>query len=312
MNSEDPYRYYAVRRLNPFRGVIQVAGNDQARALSPNGQEWEIQIRAERPDMWGAGSAGEPVTQFLRFGVWSASRGLKRVPAHPLLDLTTMLGRTEELTRSLALEGKNLPFPLLDRFELWLLDGIERMPLALLASSTDSGNLHKFVPRRWLCADRANDDFPAPDTAREHPPHPRDTDPHPHMGRLERLVARESGDSAAQWFERTDNGAGSGQPVEGLVERSNRRLERRRFPELLLKEDWSNPLDRSLVSDYIQWLSPCLLTLQHLSDETRSRLEKDARGQASQVENTWSLFPRIIDRKVIEAARVEARLRRTS
>jgi hypothetical protein len=303
MNSEDPYHYYAVRRLNPFRGVIQVAGNDEARALSPNGREWEIQIRAETPDMWGAGSAGEPVTRFLRFGVWSASGGLKRVPAHPLLDLKTMLSRTEELTGSLAREAKNLPFPLLDRFELWLLDGKERMPLALLASSTDSSNLHKSMSKRWVCADRANDDFPAPDSARERPPHP-------HMSRLERLVAGESGHSTAQWFERTDNGAGSGLPVDGLEERSNRRLEKHRFPELLLKEDWSNPLDRSLVLNYIQWLSPYLLTLQHLSDETRGRLEKAACTQASQVENTWTLFPRIIDRQVIEAARVEARLRR--
>ena len=303
MNSEDPYRYYAARRLNPFRGVIQVAGNDEARALSPNGREWEIQIRAETPDMWGAGSVGKPITRFLRFGVWSASRGLKRVPAHPLLDLTTMLGRTEELTSSLAREGKNLPFPLRDRFELWLLDGKDRMPLALLASSTDSSNLHKSMSKRWICADRANDDFPAPDSARKRPPHPR-------TSRLERLVAGESGHGIAQWFERTDNGAGSGRPVDAPEELSNRRLEKHHFPELLLKEDWPSPPDRSLVLNYIQWLSPCLLTLQHLSDETRGRLEKAACAQALQVENAWTLFPRIIHREVIEAARVEARLRR--
>ena len=215
-----------------------------------------------------------------------------------------MLSRTEELTSSLAREGRNLPFPLRDRFELWLLDGKDRMPLALLASSTDSSSLHKSMSKRWICADRANDDFPASDTAHKRPPHPP-------LSRLERLVAGESGHSAAQWFERTDKGAGSGRPVDGLEELSNRRLEKHHFPELLLKEDWSTPIDGTLVLNYIQWLSPYLLTLQHLSDETRGRLEKAACTQASQVENIWMLFPRIINREIIEAARVEARLRRT-
>ncbi len=309
MKPHDSYSHYAVRRLNPFQGVIQVAGNDEARAISPNGREWEIQIRAERPDMWGAEPTGEPVTQFLRFGVWTAAGGLSRIPAHPLLDLTTMLKKADELTGFLALKEKNLPFPLLDRFELWLLDGKARMPLALLASSTRKDNLHKPSTRRWHCAHRSLDDFPAPDTARARPPHPRDTDLHPHMSGLERLVALESGHSVAQWFERDDAGGGSGRPLKELEKLSHRNLTPNCFPELMLREEWSDPLDRSLVRDYLHWQSPRLLTLQHIPDQTRGRLERAARIQASEVAETWSLYPRIIDREAIEAARVEARLR---
>lgn len=309
MKPHNHFRHYAVRRLNPFQGVIQVAGDDEARAISPNGREWEIQIRAERPEMWGAESAGEPVTQFLRFGLWSAGTGLSRIPAHPLLDLTAMLEKAHELTGFLALKENDLPFPLTDRFELWLLDGKARMPLALLASSSDKEDLHKPRVRRWHCANRSFDDFPAPETASARPPHPRDTDPHPHMSRLERMVAMESGHSIAQWFERDESGAGSGQPLKALEELSHRRLAPHCFPELLIREAWPDPLDRSLVRDYLHWLSPRLLTLQHISDKTRGRLERAARAQAVEVAETWSLYPRIMDREVIEAARVEARLR---
>ena len=37
---------YAIRRVNPFRGVMQVIKAEEGRALSCNGIVWEILVRA--------------------------------------------------------------------------------------------------------------------------------------------------------------------------------------------------------------------------------------------------------------------------
>ena len=44
MNGDsDQPRYYAVRRVNPFEGVLQVVETHNARAYSPNGYVWQVQ-----------------------------------------------------------------------------------------------------------------------------------------------------------------------------------------------------------------------------------------------------------------------------
>jgi len=37
-----PARHYAVRRVNPFEGVLQVVETHDARAYSPNGRIWQV------------------------------------------------------------------------------------------------------------------------------------------------------------------------------------------------------------------------------------------------------------------------------
>ncbi|HXK57270.1 MAG TPA: hypothetical protein PLZ16_11555, partial [Gammaproteobacteria bacterium] len=72
---------------------------------------------------------------------------------------------------------------------------------------------------------------------------------------------------------------------------------------------WDDALAGAVISDYHDWLSPYLLTLQNLSDEQRAGLERKAVERAVAVEACWRLYPKIIDRGIIDAARVEARLR---
>jgi len=313
IDSREESSCYAVRRLNPFRGVVQVVRTAETRAISLDGSHWEIQIQAQKPDdLWGGVSPGNTAIQFLRFGTWSPNDGLRRVPAHPLLDLTSMFHQAEILIALLEESQQDLPFLLRDRFELWLLDGTNRMPLALLASAIE---LDKQPQRpaigRWHCADRSSKDFSSPHTDETHPPHPKDTDPHPHMSALERLIQTESGHTLAQWFERDSSGGGRGLPLAGNESLNDRQLPAGAFPELLLRQVWQAEWDSTLVDDYLNWLAPYLLTLQEISDQTRGKLEQHARGRAMLINDNWTLYPKIIDRAAIDAARVEVRIRQS-
>jgi hypothetical protein len=66
------------------------------------------------------------------------------------------------------------------------------------------------------------------------------------------------------------------------------------------------------MADYVAWSAPRLLTLHSLRDATRAQLEMAARSQAEAVDALFPLYPRILDRALIDAARVEARLRRAA
>lgn len=300
---------YSMRRLNPFRGVVQIAQRSGSRALSFDGDTWEIQVRARRPDdMWGADSAAGSTLQYLRFGTWSPRDGIRKVPAHPLLDMTAMLEESRRLVDCLAESTPAMPFPLRDRFELWLLDGGERAPLALIGSSVDGDRLPLEKPYRWQCAAPSSPDFSAPDWDETHPLHPRDRSPTPHIDALNRVVAIESGHALAQWFERLPGGEGRGLPVPGIEGLDGRVLPGDAFPDLLVRERWSDCYEGALVAGYIDWMSPLLLTLQNLPDTRRAELERQARRRAVQVEACWRFYPKIIDRGAIDAARVEARL----
>ena len=114
---------YAVRRVNPFLGVVEIVEIDGARALSNDGRHWQLQVEAERPDhSWGQGRPTKIVKQFFRFGSWHPEQGLSRVPVNPVLDFGAMLASNERLIATLQTVQDRLPFPFADHIEHWLLD----------------------------------------------------------------------------------------------------------------------------------------------------------------------------------------------
>jgi len=127
---------------------------------------------------------------------------------------------------------------------------------------------------------------------------------------LERLVRDAAGRRrVAQWFRREGDawiGLDAGAPP-GLAGRA---LPQAAFPTLTLRTDWPDARDAGLVSGYIAWLSPYLLTLPNLSDETRRSLEISALRHALVVDDIWRLYPRVLDPSLLAQARVEAKLRR--
>jgi hypothetical protein len=66
-----------------------------------------------------------------------------------------------------------------------------------------------------------------------------------------------------------------------------------------------------LVRDYHAWQAPWMLLLPHLDASTRSALEMAACQQAESVEKHCRLYPAMIDRAALQAARVEAALVRS-
>jgi len=54
MNTHNDIRCFAVRRLNPFVGVLQVIETPESRATTSNGVVWHIELQALREASWGS------------------------------------------------------------------------------------------------------------------------------------------------------------------------------------------------------------------------------------------------------------------
>jgi hypothetical protein len=271
--------------------------------MSVDGIHWELQVAAEKPDtLWGPVNSDPARLQFFHFGVWSEQQGLARIPVNPIMDIQAMLAASEELLDELRRCHEQIPFPLMDRFEYWLLDN-DMQPLALIDSSCSKNKLEhsglpvwkatllqeqEFCCQQYVCGDPSQ--TPA--------------------SILESNVKQAAGSAQpAQWFRRQDNGDAVG--MNGRVKDTlvARRLAAADFPETLLRIDWTDAEQQQLSRDFIEWSAPQLLTLQHLSYATRDRLEHAAAKRPEMVEKLWRLYPKIINENLLRKARVEARLR---
>lgn len=308
-----PIRCHSLRRVNPFLGVVQVIEGDSARAISLDGVDWEIQVETRSPDgLWGSMNEGRATRRYFRFGLWSRNAGLWRVPVNPILDIGEMLAEQATILVALAEHAGALPFPLSDRYELWALDH-DAMPLALLATADSAARAAKLRAEPWQAAPLTDHRFRSCVLDAE-PASPAEAEnPRRHAAAVERLVHRAIGTPVPeQWFERLPDGAGRGLSNRVPAPLADRTLSASAFPERLVRETWQTPRDRALVADYLAWLAPQLLTLQGLGDVTRARVERDACAQAVALDALYPLYPRVIDHERLDAARVEARLRRAA
>lgn len=297
---------YAIRRVNPFLGVVEVVEIDGARALSLNGRQWQIEVEAERPlHTWGRGEPVGSERQFFRFGNWDAEQGLTRVPANPLLDIGAMLSASERMIAALRAVLPQLPFRFADRFEHWLLD-IEGRPLALLATTVARRFTDEIRTTDWVATVPLSPAFTAasldtlgvPDGDRHGNRH--------HAETLERQIRAAAGPTPHRcWYERE---AGGGMPLDADCVP----VPAEAFPELPLRAAWPAEQQTALVRDYLHWLAPRLLTLDTLSEAARRELERAACQQATLVADHFDLYPQVLHREMLDAARVEARLRRAA
>jgi hypothetical protein len=292
---------YGVRRLNPLRGVMQVVDTGNARALSGDGLEWEVQVLAEQPEhSWHSPNQHRPVMRFFRFGVWSASAGLGRVPVSPLLDLDAMWAEADALVARLNACADQVPFPLGDPYELWLQDAAGE-PFCLSATTTRPELMDRIALQPWAATPLSEHGFVSPGLKRRGIPVRDGHDPRRHAGELERLVRTTAGSPARHaWFLR--QGRGLGTPISAPGEP-------RPLPWLPLRPQWPDAGDTALVWDYFDWCAPTLLTLPDLDHPTRERLEQAVRGRAREVAARYRLYPRILNPGLIRQLRVEARIR---
>ena len=310
-NQPGDFQCYSIRRLNPFQGMVQIVRTPNSLATSINGIDWDVQILAEPPyDTWGLASPIKTEYRFLRFGSWNSDQGLTGVPANPLLNLTRMITESNHLVEILIGTSAQIPFPATDRFELWLMDDSDQQPRALLASTVDEDHLTAHTKSEWIAS---TNEFPSTHLQNYYSRHAVVADRTPNKHYLEEVIRQRTSRAMQCWFKRTKDGGGT--PISATTELATNnigQLPAEAFPVLLLGDHWNNRLAESVVSDYYAWLSPYLLTLQHLPDAVRSELEILAVKQAFAVEACWRLYPKIIDRRMIDTARVAAKLARSS
>ncbi|TCJ15014.1 hypothetical protein EZJ19_08095 [Parasulfuritortus cantonensis] len=276
-------RYYAQRRLNPYRGVVQYVEVGDGEARSLDGVTWHL--RADDGQGWV-----RPV------GVWVEGRGL----------VAGVGARHPELLA--ALQGRPaLPFPLIDSVELWLLDKESGRPLALLDAQAPSRHHHGLAELAWLPFALTYRGYHSAALAERLPAGagaPR------HRDFLERQVnGRARPYAGAQWFRRRPDGAGEGLTGYRLAPAwQGRHLGGAEFPELLVTDAWNSRLEKSAIHDYHAWLSPFLLCWPGLTDATRAELELAAWRRPRWLAQVYRLLPKVIDRAGLNAALVAARL----
>jgi hypothetical protein len=282
--------YYGVRRLGPYLGVIQVIDVGDACAYSTNGHSWRIRQQTASGSLrWGVTQISDGSLDDVRIvNADNLVEALKKLPA--------------------------VPFPIRDRFELWLLNNKTRKPLALLRTCYKALDMERVNDPHWRPFLMTDTEFVSPTLAKVEKEKTRRGWPIPHRDQLESQVNVASRPMpAAQWFERRRDGSGTGkQGLRISEEEIGRTLEFEDFPELLISENWENDTKSGLVADYHDWYAASLLVHQNLSRTTRERLEQAACRRPQALLASYPLVPEIIDQEAIEVALVSARLMNAS
>jgi hypothetical protein len=282
--------YYGVRRLGPYLGVIQVIDVGDACAYSTNGHSWRIRQQT---------SSGR-----FRWGVTQVSDGK--------LDDVRIVN-ADNLVEALR-NHPPVPFPIRDRFELWLLRNGTRQPLALLRTCYQARDMERVSDPHWRPFLMTDTGFVSATLAEKEKKLIQRGWPTPHRDQLESQVNVASRPlPAAQWFERLQDGSGKGHGGLRLQdEEDGRILPGEDFPELLISEDWDDPVQRGLVADYHDWYAASLLAHQNLSRVTRQRLETAACKRPQSLLSAYPLIPEIMDEDAVEVALVSAKLMNAS
>jgi hypothetical protein len=292
---------YAQRLLNPFRGVVHTIRFQSAEAVTTDGIEWDIYV-ANDALLDGLGRAGKRAQiSDIRYGHWSAEKGLKRGPLFPSDDFRRLEEMGAVVYEHLLRVHREVPFKFRDPFELWLLDRNDQ-PLALLHSVRADSETDTQPPLDWRAGMAAQDRFRS--TAIADLSEPAAVYLTRHVNSLSSGVA--------QWFRRADDGAGLGLHTrKGGDALRGRVLEADVFPQLFIATAGMDAAHTRLVNDYHAWQAPWMLLLPQLDRATRSALEACACQQAELVEKHCRLYPEVIDRAALQAARVEAALLRS-
>lgn len=295
-------RCYSQRLVNPFRGILSVVETEDADAVSSDGVHWALYVHGEIEDVrMSDGSLRDVTLPDIKFGDWCAATGLKRAPVRNAADMNRVDAIGSHLLDAVKRAAPQLPFPLRDRDELWLLDRADR-PLALLSVAVDESGRETPQSLAWHPGELAKAQFSSAHV-------PADS-PHCAAQRVEELVNGACGAMArAQWFWRSDDGSGIGQEGVGIgTHIVGRTLLAADFPALLLDTAFADGENRALLDDFLAWQAPWLLQLQHLEPALRAQLERLAARRAGAIEKCHRLYPEVIDADRLTAARVEARL----
>ena len=288
---------YSQRMLNPFHGVVNTVVIPGAAAESQDGLHWFLYVDGEAETQAG----GIPLPD-IKYGSWSSLDGLKRAPVPPIPNYGAVEAAGQRLLAAVRAHLDEVPFPLADRYELWLLEKDTHEPLALIASAIEGEPLEMPEPAHWRAGQLARALFRLEEAQDKGAPAPSE--------QLARLVNAAAGEPArAQWFRREGDRAvglavpGGHEPLQGRV------LPAGRFPPLLVRTRWHDPQAQRLVHAFLAWQAPYLLQLSHLDPATRAALERDACARPSALAERFRLYPTFVDQDRLLSALVAQRLR---
>lgn len=260
---------YSQRLLLPYSGQAQIAESERARAVTMDGETWEIHFL-------NAANGFARVAKILHSELGNFANGTVRNAAE-------VDERIVELTAFLV--TASLPFPAADKLEYWLMDPKDDTPLALIFSCSSGEEMARFPVRpEWTALPAAV--MPIVPTEEE-----KQRSDSPVNYRFERLVAERAGSNPhARWFQR-----GPGESDE--------------FPPLMVRENWSDAAHDDICQRYLTRQSTRLLMLHDLDNEDRRRLERAAKPYAMEVLRFYGLYPEFADDELMRTILVEARLR---
>jgi hypothetical protein len=278
-------RSYSKRLLSPYCGQVQIVEAGCVRAMTMDGEIWEVQLQLVPDERQRRESElrGMPLRHRYSIIGTISNDGRQRLQLPLEFRTAEIYRQLEELAACLA--RISLPLPAEDRYEYWLLDERDEAPLALIFACTQAEQMALYPNSpEWSALPAARMAVTA--TVEEQ----KSCAP-PVNYRVERLVSERAGwNPRARWFQRTQS-------------------ETTRFPPLLLSEDWDNESDHRLCQRYLQRQAPRLLMLHGLDHDDRLRMEQAARDNALEVQRFYPVYPKVADEKLMKAIRVEARLR---
>ncbi|NNC66697.1 MAG: hypothetical protein HKN83_01520 [Gammaproteobacteria bacterium] len=277
---------YSQRLLPPYYGLAQIAESERARAVTADGQTWEIQFLHQGNNGLTQSSNGSKQSNLRYRRAVTISNSEIQQKNIGLDEEQIVDERILELTEFLA--DITLPFPAADHFEYWLLDAKDQSPLALIFSAKDPEQMNAYPSRpEWTA-------LPAAVMPIEMTEDEQSYSSAPVNYRLERLVAERAGiNPKAKWFTRSLN-------------------EEQLFPTLMLTEDWLEEESVDLCQRYLKRQASRLLMLHSLNQEQRRQLEINARSNAIEVARFYQLYPEVVDQVLMNAILVEAKLRSVS
>ncbi len=299
------FRCYSQRLLNPFRGTMNIIQFEDAEAVTINGIDWDIYVR-DTDLVKDLENSHLVQTSDIRYGRWSKTSGLKRGAIYPSEDFKRLEAQGAIVYEYLLKHHDQVPFPFADNYELWLLH-TSNQPLALLNSCIAEEYIMQDQVLDWRSGMDCHSSTPMPDTD-------NDSKTLANSDYLTDYINRCAGKvNTAQWFKRHADGSGTacgGIHIDESL--ASRHLDADAFSPLQINQDMHDDTHRALIDAFIDWQAPCLLLLQNLPATQRKQLEIKAKTRALEVDKQHRLYPEIIDQSQINAARVEARLRRSS
>ena len=303
-----PVNCYSQRILNPFRGVMNIISTGGADAVTIDGINWTLYIH----DNFDC-PTDDPEEFFeidmpdIRFGDWNRKSGLKRSPLIASYHYSEIQAIGHALLDVVLKYADLCPYPFADKYELWLLDGKTNEPLALLESVCHETDIFSPNNLTWEAGLRCKQEF-----LKEHSlSGVQLTSAAEYLNEF--INQRAGAQPSAQWFYRDRFSYGKGLTGVNLRPKlTGRELSARLFPKMLVQQQWQDESKACLVEAFIRWLSPYLLVLDFLRDPQREMLELTAREHALLVDKMYPLYPKVINQKAINAARVEAMMRKSA